>query len=115
MLLNRSSTNKRMTCCAFIDYSIAFDSVCRNTLYSKLKDYGISSKMLKRVMGIYRNVKSCVKNSNMHSVWFTCIDGLRQGDGISPILFAMSINDLSKKLSVVDCDRDIIFCCTQMI
>ena len=106
MLLNRSSTNKRMTCCAFIDFSTAFDSVCRNTLYSKLKDYGISSKMLKMVMEIYRNVESCVKNSNMHSDWFKCIDGLRQGDGLSPILFAMSINDISKKLSVVDSDRD---------
>ena len=106
MLLNRSSTNKRMTCCAFIDFSTAFDSVCRNKLYSKSKEYGISSKMLKMVMEIYRNVISCVKNSNMHSDWFTCIDGLRQGDGLSPILFAMSINDISKKLSVVDSHRD---------
>ena len=104
MLLNRSSTNKRMTCCAFIDFSTAFDSVCRNRLYSKLKDYGTSSKMLKMVMEIYRNVESCVKNSNMHSDWFKCIYGLRQGDGLFPILFAMSINDISKKLSVVDSD-----------
>ena len=42
----------------------------------------------------------------MHSDWFKCIDGLRQGDGLSPILFAMSFNDISKKLSVVDNDRD---------
>ena len=42
----------------------------------------------------------------MHSDWFKCIDGLRQGDGLSTILFAMSINDISKKLSVVDSDRD---------
>ena len=31
---------------------------------------------------------------------------MRQGDGLSPILFAISINDISKKLSVVDSDRD---------
>ena len=62
--------------------------------------------MLKMVMEIYRSVESCVKNSNMHSDWFKCIDGLRQGDGLSSILFAMSINDISKKLSVVDNDRD---------
>ena len=42
----------------------------------------------------------------MHSDWFACIDGLRQGDGLSPILFAMSINHISEKLSVVDSDRD---------
>ena len=42
----------------------------------------------------------------MYSDWFTCIDGLRQGDGLSSILYAMSINDISKKLSVVDSDRD---------
>ena len=62
--------------------------------------------MLKMVMETYRNVISCVKNSNMHSDWFACIDGLRQGDGLSPILFAMSINHISEKLSVVDSDRD---------
>ena len=52
--------------------------------------------MLKMIMEIYRNVESYVKNSNMHSDWSPCIDGLRQGDGLSPILFAMSINDLLK-------------------
>ena len=47
--------------------------------------------MLKMVMEIYRNVESCVKNSNMHSDWFKCIDGLRQGDGLSPILRSIDL------------------------
>ena len=51
-------------------------------------------------------MESCVKNSNMHYDWFKCIDGLREGDGLSPILFALNINDLSKKLSEVDSDRN---------
>ena len=50
LLVNRSVSNNRKLCCAFIDFSTAFDSVCRNILYEKLKEYGISTKMLKMIM-----------------------------------------------------------------
>ena len=42
----------------------------------------------------------------MHTDSFACTDGLRQGDSLSPVLFAMSINDLSKRLSEVDKDKN---------
>ena len=106
LLVNRSVSDKRKLCCAFIDFSTAFDSVCRNILYEKLKEYGISTKMLRMIMAIYKNVTSSVKINNMHTDSFTCTDGLRQGDSLSPVLFAMSINDLSKRISEVDKDRN---------
>ena len=106
LLVNRSVSDKRKLCCAFIDFSTAFDSVCRNILYEKLKEYGISTKMLRMIMAIYINVTSSVKINNMHTDSFTCTDGLRQGDSLSSVLFAMSINDLSKRISEVDKDRN---------
>ena len=54
LLVNRSVSDKRKLCCAFIDFSTAFDSVCRNILYEKLKEYGISTKMLRMIMAIYK-------------------------------------------------------------
>ena len=49
---------------------------------------------------------SFVKINNMHTDSFTCTNGLRQGDSLSPVLFAMSINDLFKRLSEVDKDQN---------
>ena len=106
LLVNRNVSNNRKLCCAFIDFSTAFDSVCRNILYEKLKEYGMSTKMLRMIMAIYKNVTSSVKINNMHTDSFTCSDGLRQGDSLSPVLFAMSINDLSQRLSEVDKDKN---------
>ena len=106
LLVNRNVSNNRKLFCAFIDFSTAFDSVCRNILYEKLKEYGISTKMLKMIMAIYKNVTSSVKINNVHTDSFTCTDGLRQGDSPSPVLFAMSINDLSQRLSEVDNDKN---------
>ena len=58
-------------------------------------------------MVVYKNVTSSVKINKMHTDSFTCTDGLRQGDNSSPVLFAMSINDLSKRLSEVDKDKNL--------
>ena len=98
LLVNRNVSNNYKLCCAFIDFSTAFDSVCRNTLYEKLKEYGISTKMLRMIMAIYKNVTSSVKINNMHTDSFGCTDGLRQGDSLSPVLFA--------RLSEVDKDKN---------
>ena len=62
--------------------------------------------MLKMIMAINKNVISSVKINNMHVDSFACTDGLRQGDSLSPVLFAMSINDLSKRLSEVNKDKN---------
>ena len=67
----------------------------------------MSTKMLRMIMAIYKNVTSSVKINNMHTDSYTCSDGLmRQGDSLSPVLFAMSINDLSQRLSEVDKDKN---------
>ena len=67
----------------------------------------MSTKMLRMIMAIYKNVTSSVKINNMHTDSYTCSDVLmRQGDSLSPVLFAMSINDLSQRLSEVDKDKN---------
>ena len=67
LLVNRNVSDKRKLCCAFFDFSTAFDSVCRNIHYEKLKECGISTKMLKMIMAIYKNVTSSVKINNIHT------------------------------------------------
>ena len=49
--------------CAFIDYQMAFDTVIRDALWSKLMRLGISCKVLDMLKAIYHSFKSCVKIS----------------------------------------------------
>ena len=52
-----------IACCAFIDFSKAFDLVARELLYRKLKNYGISKKILTIVINMYSKVKSKVRTN----------------------------------------------------
>ncbi len=83
--------------CAFVDFSKAFDYVVRENLWYKLIQLGVSGKMLNIVKSIYNNVKTRVKHNNQVSEEFSCILGVRQGECLSPFLFAMYVNDLENE------------------
>ena len=81
------SVHKRVYC-AFIDYRKAFDSINRPLLWHKLLSYNINGKLLNVVKHMYDKAKSCVKIDNLYSDYFPCNIGVRQGDNLSPLLFA---------------------------
>lgn len=85
--------NERLYC-AFVDFTKAFDFVVRDILWFKLIKLGIRGKMFNIVKSIYNNVKSRVKHDNTLSDLFTCNIGVRQGECLSPFLFAMYVNNL---------------------
>ena len=78
---------------AFLDYRKAFDMVDRVSLWQKVLDYGLSGKILRVVMNIYSKAKSCVKTYQGTSEAFPSATGVRQGENLSPLLFALYIND----------------------
>ena len=43
---------------------------------------------------MYDKIKSCVKFNNECSTFFACKNGVRQGENLSPLLFALYLNDL---------------------
>ena len=85
--------NKKRLYCCFIDYSKAFDLIDRVTLWRKLIDVGVKGNVLRVIYNLYLNAKSCVKKGQNISDFFRCNVGVRQGDNLSPLLFAMYIND----------------------
>ena len=85
--------------CAFIDYRKAFDSVNRVLLWQKLLRNGIDGKMLTIIKNLYKNAKSCVRNGNTCSEYFSSNIGVRQGENLSPLLFSIFLNDLTEFLS----------------
>ena len=47
---------------------------------------------------MYEGIKSCVFSGNIKSNYFTSNTGVRQGENLSPMLFALYINDLENHL-----------------
>ena len=48
---------------------------------------------------MYCNAKSCVKLNGKLSEYFSCAKGVRQGENLSPILFAIYLNDFNEFIS----------------
>ena len=51
---------------------------------------------------LYKEAKSAIKlnNPNCHGMFFGCDIGVRQGGNLSPLLFALYLNDLQEFLSM---------------
>ena len=86
-------SQKKRIYCAFIDYKKAFDSIDRTSLWYKLIQNNIRGKVFRVIRNMYANLKSCVINDNETSDFFKCNIGVRQGENLSPLLFALYLND----------------------
>ena len=91
--------NKSQLYCAFVDYSKAFDIIPRVHLWSKLLSSNINGKILDIIRNMYSSAKSFIRNNNDIGTMFNCSIGVRQGENVSPLLFALYINDLQAYLS----------------
>ena len=98
--LKKLSNSRKRLYCAFVDYSKAFDLVDRTSLWVKLLACNINGKVMKLIYNLYQNTKACVKLNNTISRSFRCNVGVRQGDNLSPLLFALFINDFEDFLSL---------------
>ena len=89
---------KKRLYCAFVDFRKAFDSVQHSLLWEKLLNMNICGKVLNVVRDMYKKTKLCVKHMMKYSKLFVSNIGLLQGENLSPIMFAMFINDLKTSL-----------------
>ena len=83
---------------AFIDYQKAFDTIWRAGLWHKLINQGVSGKFLNVVKSMYEKSKSRVFLHGEKSNPFPAETGVKQGEILSPLLFAFYINDLENCL-----------------
>ena len=97
VLRNRKALKKETFLC-FIDFQKAFDSVDRNLLMHKLANIGLDGSMYKSILSLYSNPRSRVILQGHHTEYFDCTIGVKQGDSLSPTLFAIFINDLAQEI-----------------
>ena len=85
--------------CLFVDYEKAFDYVDRVFLWQKLINANVNGRILRVIQNIYDKAKACVTVGEEFSEHFECSRGIRQGINLSPLLFAIYLNDLQRFLS----------------
>ena len=91
----------------FIDFSKAFDSIHRESLWKIVRSYGVPDKLVKLIKAFYENYQCCIAlDNNALTDNFNITTGVRQGCILSPILFLIIIDWVMRK-STNDANRGI--------
>ena len=98
-LLELYRMKKRKLYCCFVDYKKAFDMVPRVLLWQKLLSNNINGKIFELIKNLYSSAKSAIKLNSEVGTFFNFNIGVRQGDNLSPLLFALYLNDLQEFLA----------------
>jgi hypothetical protein len=78
----------------FVDFKAAFDKVPRQLLFYKLDVIGVSTKIINIIKSMYASTMAAVWTGENLSNYFETKSGVKQGCLLSPLLFALYLNDL---------------------
>ena len=84
----------------FMDASKAFDRVNHKKLFHMLLERNVPSHVVKMLAYWYKNQNICVKWGKVTSSTFKVSNGVRQGGVLSPFLFNIYVDCISKRLNV---------------
>ena len=83
----------------FLDASKAFDRINHGKLFTKLQDRGVPPYLVRILQYWYTYQTMQIRWGNSISSPFRVTNGVRQGGILSPILFNVYMDDLSKELN----------------
>uniref|UniRef100_A0AAV2JL93 ribonuclease H n=1 Tax=Knipowitschia caucasica TaxID=637954 RepID=A0AAV2JL93_KNICA len=81
----------------FVDLEKAFDCVPRGVLWGVLREYGVGGPLLRAIRSLYDRSQSCVRIAGSKSDLFPVNVGLRQGCPLSPVLFTVFMDRISRR------------------
>ena len=76
---------------SLFDFKVAYDSIARVKLYDAMSLFGIPVKLIRLVSMTMTNVTCQVKVDGKLSGPFATTEGLRQGDGLTCLLFNLAL------------------------
>ena len=82
---------------AFVDLEKAFDRVPRKVLWWAMRSLGVEEWAVRVVQGMYSNARSRVRVNGQYSEEFGVGVGVHQGSVLSPVLFIMVLEALSRE------------------
>ena len=94
---DKHSANKRLYM-AFVDLEKAFDRVPRKVIWWALRKLGVEEWIVRLVQGMYANVWSRVRVGEGYSEEYEVKVGVHQGSVLSPLLFIIVLEALSREL-----------------
>lgn len=106
-IINNRKLRKKDTFACFVDMQKAFDTVNRNCLWFRLMKVGIHGNILHAIQSLYKDVSCAVSINDSLTEWFPVRQGVKQGCGLSPTMFAIYINDLADDISQLNCGIDV--------
>ncbi len=83
---------------AFIDASKAFHMTRYNRLFGILIKRGLPPTIIRTIMDMYEKQESRAMWDNEYGDFFKCINGVRQGGVVSPLMFTVYVDELIKEL-----------------
>ena len=90
------AANKRLYM-AFVDLEKAFDRVPRKVIWWALRKLGVEEWIVRLVQGMYANARSRVRVGEGYSEEFEVKVGVHQGSVLSPLLFIIVLEALSRE------------------
>ena len=82
---------------AFVDLEKAFDRVPREVLWWAMRSLGVEEWAVRAVQNMYSNARSRVRVNGQYSDEFNVRVGVHQGSVLSPLLFILVLEALSRK------------------
>ena len=84
-------------CMAFVDLEKAFDRVPRDIIWWAKRKLGIDEWPVRLVQSMYKDVRSRVREGDGYSEEFDFGEGVHQGSVLSPLLFIIVLEALSRE------------------
>ena len=81
---------------AFVDLEKALDREPRKVLWWALRRVGVDERLIRTIHAMYTNAKSSVRINGQFSPWFNVQVGVHQGSVLSPLLFIIVMEALSR-------------------
>jgi len=99
-LQERYLEKKKELWMAFVDLEKAFDRVPREVVWWALRELGVDEWLVNAIMATYTGVTTAVRLNGMESTDFEVKVGVHQGSVLSPLLFIVVLEALSRTFRV---------------